>query len=140
MDTVNRVVPRLIESGRYIRPTLGITANDDVSERLLEEMGVSGVLVLRVQSGSAAHKAGLRGTRVTTNGGIVAGDVILAIEGVPVARIGDLIDRLEGFNIGDRVELQIYRDGSRQTVFAVLGPGKSRATGSLSAPDISPRA
>jgi S1-C subfamily serine protease len=140
VDTVNRVVPRLIESGRYIRPTLGITADDDVSERLLEEMGVSGVMVLRVQAGSAAEKAGLRGTRVTAGGGIVAGDVILSVEGIPVTGARDLIDRLERFEIGDRVQLQIYRNGADQSVSVVLSPGNSRSTGGLSKPGDFPRA
>jgi S1-C subfamily serine protease len=139
VDTVNRVVPRLIESGRYVRPTLGITADDDVSERLLEELGVSGVLVLRVQTGSAADRAGLRGTRVTTDGGVIAGDVILAVEGIPVTNVRDLIDLLEAFNVGDRVELRIYRNGSDKTVSAVLGPSKSRATGRRNSPGVFPR-
>jgi len=140
VDTVNRVVPHLIESGRYIRPTLGITADDDVSERLLEEMGVSGVLVLRVQTGSAADRAGLRGTRVTTDGRVIAGDVILAVEGIPVTSVRDLIDQLEGFSIGDRVELRIFRNGAGKTVSAVLGPSKSRAgTAGLNRPGVSPR-
>ncbi len=138
VDTVNRVVPHLIDSGRYIPPTLGITADDDVSEPLLDEMGVSGVLVLRVLSGSAADKAGLRGTRVTTDGGVIPGDVILALEGVPVSSIHDLVDRLERFNIGDRVELQIYRNGSTQKVSAVLGASRSRATGGVPGSGILP--
>jgi S1-C subfamily serine protease len=132
VDTVNRVVPHLIESGRYIRPTLGITADDDVSERFLEEMGVSGVLVLRVQAGSAADRAGMRGTRVRTDGGIIAGDVILSVEGAPVASVRDLVDRLERFDIGDRVQLQIYRNGASQSVSVMLGPSKSSRTGGLS--------
>jgi S1-C subfamily serine protease len=138
VDTVNRVVPHLIAHGRYIRPTLGITADDDISERLLGEMGVSGVLVLRVQPGSAAARAGLQGTRVRSDGEIIAGDVILAVEGIPVTSVGNLIDRLEQYSIGDRVELQIYRNGSRQTVTAVLGPGSSRATGVRNSPGIFP--
>jgi len=140
VDTVNRVVPHLIASGQYIRPTLGIMADDDISERLLTELGVSGVLVLRVEVGSAANRAGLRGTRVTTGGGVIVGDVILAIEGVPVSSVRDLIDRLEGFNIGDRVALQIHRDGVGQTVSAVLGPSTTRAAnGRLNRTDAFPR-
>ena len=138
VDTVNRVVPHLIEHGRYIRPTLGITADDDISERLLEEMGVTGVLVLRVQTGTAAERAGLRGTRVTSDGGIVAGDVILAVDGRSVTRVSELMDRLEHLEIGDRVELTIYRNGARQTVSAVLGASRARATGALGTPGTFP--
>jgi len=139
VDTVNRVVPHLIADGRYVRPTLGITVDDDISKRLLEEMGVEGVLVLRVQAGSAAETAGLRGTRVTAEGDVVAGDVILAVEGRTVSEVGELIDRLEQFEIGDRVELRIYRNGIKQTVSVVLGAGGSRATSARSSPDTFPR-
>lgn len=132
VDTVNRVVPHLIESGRYVRPTLGITADDDLSKRLLEELEVSGVLVLEVQRGTAADRAGLRGTRVTPDGGVIAGDVIQAVEGRPVTRVDELIDILDQFDIGDRVELKIYRDRTSQTVSAVLGPSRSRTTGGVS--------
>jgi len=129
VDTVNRVVPHLIAHGRYVRPTLGITSDDEISKRLLEDMGVSGVLVLRVQAGSAADKAGLRGTRVTEDGGLIVGDVIIAVEASPVTGINALIDRLEQFNIGDRVQLLIYRDGASRTVSAVLGAAESRVSG-----------
>ncbi len=61
VDTINRVVPRLIAYGRYVRPTLGILSDDDLSARLLEGTGVEGVLVLQVQPGSAAARAGLEG-------------------------------------------------------------------------------
>ena len=125
VDTVNRVVPHLIANGRYIRPSLGITADDDISERLLEDLGFSGVLVLRVRAGSAADKAGLRGTRLKADGGIIAGDVIVEVAGSPVTGINELIDRLEQFNIGDQVKLLIYRNGARRTVSAVLGAAES---------------
>jgi len=138
VDTVNRVVPYLIEHGRYIRPSLGIRVDDDISERLLEELGVAGVLVLRVETGSAADKAGLRGTRVTAEGGIIMGDVILAVDGRPVTKVSELIDRLEQFDIGDRVELEIYRNGISQTVSVVLGGGGSRSTSAYNISAIPP--
>ena len=138
VDTVNRVVPHLIEHGRYIRPVLGIMGDDDVSERLLAEMGVTGILVLRVHRGSAADRAGLRGTRVTADGEVIAGDVIQAVNGRSVASISELIDRLEDFEVGDRVELRIYRDGISETIPAVLGAGQSRRSGSLGVPGTVP--
>ena len=135
VDAVNRVIPHLIEHGRYIRPTLGIIVDDDISERLLEETGITGVLVLRVQSGSAADRAGLRGTRVTADGEIITGDVILAVDGRSVTSVRELIDRLEQFNIGDRVEITIHRDGASQPVSIVLGAAGSRVISFLRTPD-----
>ncbi len=129
VDTVNRIVPDLIAHGRYIRPTLGIVADDDVGERLLDEMGIEGVLVLRVAQGSAAGRAGLRGTKVTRDGGVIVGDIILAVDGEPVRGVQDLIDLFQRRGIGDRVELLIYRDGATRTVPAILGGGSPGAAG-----------
>jgi S1-C subfamily serine protease len=121
VDTVNRIVPHLIAYGRYIRPSLGITADDDVSERLLKGTGISGVLVLQVEAGSAADRAGLEGIRGTTDGGVVPGDVIIAVDDRPVERAGQLIDVLERYSVGDRVELTIHRNGAIQRLPVVLG-------------------
>ncbi|MCC4119051.1 S1C family serine protease, partial [Aromatoleum toluclasticum] len=63
VDTVMRVVPQLIKHGLYVRPVQGIQIDEDVNARLLEELEVEGVVVLRVMPGSAADKAGLRGIR-----------------------------------------------------------------------------
>ena len=59
VDTVNRVVPQIIASGRYIRPALGIEADEELNRRLSEFFKIQGVVILRVQEGSAAAAAGL---------------------------------------------------------------------------------
>jgi S1-C subfamily serine protease len=129
VDTVNRIVPRLIAYGRYIRPSLGITADDGLSARLLQGSGVSGVLILRVEAGSAADRARLRGTRITTDGTLIPGDVIIEVDGKAVKTIGQLIDLLEGYNVGDRVELTIRRDGASKRLPVVLGRSAQGASG-----------
>ncbi len=133
VDTVNRVVPRLVAEGGYVRPTLGITVDDEMSERLLEGTGVAGVLVLRVQPGSAAEAAGLKGTTVIPEGGVLLGDVILAVDGKPAVDVDGLVALLEGYGVGDEVELVIYRGGEVMTVPVVLGAsGPPRARGGTS--------
>jgi len=127
VDTVNRIVPDLIAHGRYLRPTLGISADDGISARLLEKLGVSGVLVLKVESGSAADRAGLRGTKVTRNGDLLVGDVLMAVNDDPVDDVDTLVDVLERYQIGDRVILTIYRSGSVLQVPAVLGGSGSQS-------------
>ena len=120
VDTVNRVVPHLLAYGAYLRPTLGIAADDDISEAIGRELGVEGVLVLRVEAGSAAQKAGLRGTRVTQGGEVVPGDIILAVEDEPVQRVGALVDLLERFRVGDEIRFAVYREGEIRQVSATL--------------------
>ncbi|MBF0371358.1 MAG: trypsin-like peptidase domain-containing protein [Magnetococcales bacterium] len=120
VDTVNRVVPVLIAKGRYQRPSLGVTANDEVSRRILSEFDVDGVLVLDVTSGSAAERAGLRATRIRYRE-IILGDVILTVDGKPVATVEDLQKRMGDKSIGDSVNLTIWRRGERLRLSAVLG-------------------
>lgn len=111
VDTVNKVVPGLIDYGRYIRPTLGISASDDLSSRLLSGLDVEGILILRVAPGSAAQRAGLRATQVTAGGSIVLGDVIQAIDGRAVRRFDQLSSRLDDYRVGDAVRVSLWRNG-----------------------------
>ncbi len=122
VDTVNRVVPRLIAYGRYITPSLGVVADNDISERVTDRLGVQGLLVLRVDKGSPADKAGLRGTFVTRDGDVVPGDVIQAVDGTPVRTIGDLMDSMEPYSLGDRLEVTVHREGSTTKLPLVLHP------------------
>lgn len=126
VDTINRVVPRLIAYGRYIRPTLGVLSDDDLSARLLEGTGIRGVLVLQVQKGSPAARAGLEGAVIDAGGDWIDGDVILAVDSVAVDSVGGLIDILDGHAVGDVVRLSVYRRGQVVTLEAVLGPGSSK--------------
>lgn len=127
VDAVNRVVPNLIAHGRYLRPSLGVMADDEISTRLLESTGLAGVVVLRVEAESAAARAGLEGTQVTADGAVIVGDVILAVDDRPVTRVGELIDVLENYTIGDRVDLIVYRRGEVRTIPVVLGSSSTPA-------------
>ncbi len=112
VDTANRVVPQLIAAGRYVRPTLGIRANDEISAAVGTELGVEGVLVLAIDPGSAAERAGVRASRVSRDGGLVPGDFIQAVDGTPIRSVGELIDILERHRPGDAVELGFHREGA----------------------------
>jgi S1-C subfamily serine protease len=123
VDTVNRVVPQLIKTGKYLRPALGIQVDEGLNERASALLNVKGVIVLRVTPGSAAAAAGLKGATVSADGSIVPGDIITGVEGKPVASVGQLLGRLDDFKIGDAVKLQVLRDGRQQDVLVTLQPG-----------------
>lgn len=123
VDTVNRVVPQLIAKGRYIRPSLGITVDENINRSVTSQLQVEGVLVLKVTPGSPAERAGLRPTRVGGRGEIIPGDVITAVEGKAVKNVQDLLARLDERRIGDRVTLGLWRDGGMIRVEAVLEGG-----------------
>lgn len=123
VDTVNRVVPKLIAFGRYIRPVLGVEMDNAISRQVVEKLNTRGVLILHVTQGSAADNAGLRGTKVTRSDEIILGDIIQSIDGREVNDVEEITDILDEYNIGDRVILEIYRDGKTQQVETLLaGP------------------
>jgi S1-C subfamily serine protease len=120
VDTVNRVVPQLIAEGRYVRPALGIGVDDDINRAISEQLGIEGVAVVRVEPGSAAEAAGLRGVRLDRDGGLVPGDVILAIDGETVDSVSRLLSVLDEYRIGDTVTLRVWRSGRERQISASL--------------------
>lgn len=109
---VNRVVPQIISTGKMIRPGLGITL---ANRRLTQELGLEGVMVLKVLPGSSAAKAGLRGATQVREG-LVLGDIILAVNGKPVKDYDGLRDELERHEVGQMVSLTLMRDAANVDV------------------------
>ena len=64
-------MPQIISKGKVLRPGLGVTL---ANRSLTRDLGLEGVLVLKVVSGSSAEQAGLRGTSQVGDG-LVLGDV-----------------------------------------------------------------
>ncbi|SEQ65066.1 DegP2 peptidase. Serine peptidase. MEROPS family S01B [Solimonas aquatica] len=122
VDTVMRVVPELIKNGRYLRPTLGIQADEELNRRLSAATGVHGVFVLRVQADSAAEKAGLKGVQMH-EGSIEPGDIITEVEGKSVDNLSRLLTRLDDFKVGDNVRLTVRNGERTREVSVTLQPG-----------------
>jgi S1-C subfamily serine protease len=122
VDTVNRVVPQLIATGRYAPPTLGIESDPRV-DALAAARGIVGVVVLGVARGSAAERAGLRPAQTAPDGRIAIGDVITALDGVRIANTAALLADLAARIPGETVEVAILRDGAEMTLEAALDPG-----------------
>jgi S1-C subfamily serine protease len=81
------------------------------------------VLVLKVTPRSTAEEAGLRGVRRGTNGSMVPGDVIVAVDGRPVQTVAQLFARLDHHQVGDAVRLSLLRDGRKLDVAVTLQAG-----------------
>ena len=122
VDTVMRVVPQLIANGRYTRPALGIESDEEFNDRLKRASGIDGVFILSVEPGSAAERVGLVGVQRTRRG-ILPGDVIVALNSRPVSRLGDLLARLDDFQVGQKVQLTLLRAGEERNVSVELQPG-----------------
>jgi S1-C subfamily serine protease len=123
VDTVNRVVPQLISRGKYIRPGLGITVDDKLNDRLTGMMDITGVVILNVSPGSAAAVAGLKGAKISRNGSITPGDIIVALDDQPIVSVEELLSRLDNYKVGDIVQITILRKDNEITVPVTLQAG-----------------
>ncbi|WP_246221593.1 S1C family serine protease [Marichromatium bheemlicum] len=134
VDTINRVVPRLIAQGRYLRPTLGIVTNRALSERIGALLGTAGVVVVKVDPGSPAAAAGLRSALVSRAGELVAADLIIAAAGRRVRSLDDLLDVLDNYAPGNHIEIEVVRGGERLSLSVTLGEGIPRVGAGLPRP------
>lgn len=128
VDALNRVVPQLIRSGRVERVGLGVAVYSEAQVQRWRDAGVTGlerpgVLIRSVEPGSAADAAGLRGNQYDQGTGeFVLGDLIVALDGQPIATVADLTTALKGRSDGDVVTLSIVRDGVPQDLSVTLRP------------------
>jgi S1-C subfamily serine protease len=107
IDTVKSIVNTLIKDGKVIRPILGISYLESKQARAL---GIArGVLVLDVPPGSAAEKAGIKGTRRSETGLVEIGDIIVQVGDTVINTEANLFEALEDCKPGDFVELKVLR-------------------------------
>lgn len=119
VDTVNRIVPRILREGRVERAGLGVNLGPDLWAR---DAALEGAVVAVVQPGSSAARAGLLGASETSEGELLLGDVIQALDGTPIRRSEDLYHALESYKVGDEVSLTVSRptrDGRVQQELSV---------------------
>ena len=106
------VMDTLIKGGKVRRGQLGITVGKitpDVASKLGINVG-KGVVVVQVQPGSAAERAGLK-----------KGDVITAFNGGEVVDANTFRNKVASTPPGTEVTLTIQRDGREQQLRATLG-------------------
>ena len=118
-DEVNRIVPRLIRDGRFLRPTLGIGAGNAALHRALNLP--KGVALIQVVPGGPAARTGLQPFRRGTRGEVLAGDVITAVNDEPLADLDDMLTQFERRQPGETVTLTVWRAGQTRKVSVVLG-------------------
>ena len=117
-DEVNRIVPRLIKDGRFVRPALGVTAGPTNLQRVLNLP--KGVVVVQVGAGTPASRAGLQPFRRGNRGEVVMGDVITAINDEPVSDLDGMLSHLERRQPGETVTLTVWRGGQVRKQSVVL--------------------
>jgi len=126
-NTVKNAAAQLLRNGKVAHAYLGIVPQTITSE-LAQSYKLpvnSGVLVARVTRRSAASRAGLKAgrTQVVVAGETYAlgGDIIVSLDGTPVATIDELRDTVAAHKPGDKVKLVIYRGVKKTSVHVTLG-------------------
>ena len=125
VNTIQRVVPDLIEHGRVLRPVIGIASVHE-SER--------GLKIIDVTPGGPAQRAGLRGFRLVRSrerrGGFILdqtyldrdhADLIVAVDGRHITTGDELLEIVESKQPGDRLVVRVLRDGRHLDVTVTLG-------------------
>ena len=113
VDTVKKVVPELIRFGKVTKAGLGVSFLPDEYAR---RSRVEGVVVMEVQPGTPAAKAGLQGLSRDRYGRWLINDMIAAIDKTQVKTYDDLFTALENYKIGDTVTLTVERSGKARPV------------------------
>jgi S1-C subfamily serine protease len=127
VNIIKRVVPVLIEKGKYDYPYLGISALPEVSLIEQEALGLSsslGAYVTSVSPGGPADtagiKAGSRSSKITNL--LAGGDLVVAIDGRPINTFGELLSYLmANKNPGDQIMLTVLRGNEKKEVNLTLG-------------------
>lgn len=111
INMVRKITDDFMKFGSVQRAVLGISMMDN-SEDLKNELKLStseGVYIGEVVSGGAADEAGVK-----------KGDVLLSINGVKVAKGTAVQEQVSQYRPGDKVELEVNRDGKVLKLKAVL--------------------
>jgi S1-C subfamily serine protease len=108
-STTRRIISSLMSEGRFRRAYLGIAGGPrPLPPRVARDVGRdAGVEVVEIVAGSPAAKAGLRPE-----------DLILDVDGEPVASARDLQRLMAGETIGREIAIRVFRDGQVLTLRA----------------------
>ncbi|MGA2639828.1 MAG: trypsin-like peptidase domain-containing protein [Spirochaetia bacterium] len=104
----------LEEKGSVPRPYLGVRSQEvpltKAVKELLKARQDTGLLLVFVESGSAAERAGLE-----------VGDILVGIAGVAVADHEQLVTAISEHGAGSKIEMQVVRGGALRSVSVTIG-------------------
>jgi len=108
INNVMDIVQSIIEKGYISKPYMGVSVVS-VSEEAQAYGIPAGAAVQVVAEGGPAEKAGLE-----------VGDVVVEADGTEITSSSDLVAVVKQSQIGDSLELRIFRQGQEQTVTVVI--------------------
>lgn len=128
VDTLKRVVPQLIATGRFVRPDMGITRVHQTE---------AGLVIATLSAGGPAERAGLRGFRLVKEqkrrGPFVVeerridrsqADLIIALDGEKVATADELLNIIERHKPEDEILVTVVRGGQTLHIPLRLAAGE----------------
>jgi Do/DeqQ family serine protease len=107
INMAKQILNDLIKTGKVVRPWLGLSVQD-LTPEMVEHFKVKekeGVLVGQVHPNTGAEKAGLQ-----------SGDIIKSVDDKPVKNVNELIKEIQKKKVGQKVKLNLIRDGKPLTV------------------------
>ena len=110
---INDAIPiyqELIKNGKIARPYVGISGIDLDEATAIRNNLVKGIYVDSVLENSPAEKANIK-----------AGDIIVKFDGKAISTMDELNEIKNTKNIGDTVEITLYRKNKEMSVSVVLG-------------------
>jgi len=132
INTAKAVLNDLVTLGRVRRPALGVSTIP-IGPELAEQVGLPvdfGLLIVKVQAGGAAERAGLRGGNERAYLGnipiMLGGDLIVAIDGENVQDQQDLAQVMNAHRAGDSVKVTVYRGKQKMEVTVTLGEAREQ--------------
>ena len=134
-DIADNITKQLISAGKVTRGYLGVTIQN-VTPEIGESLGISakqGALVNDIVSGGPAEK-----------GGVMAGDVVMKVNGKDITSASDLTRQVAVARAGEAIKLEVLRGGKRIPLSVVSGvrPAEAALTpgdGTEDAPNQTPR-
>jgi serine protease Do/serine protease DegQ len=127
-NMVRQISDQLLEFGEVRRAYLGVQMQD-ITPELANAFGIDvqeGAVVTQVVPESAAEEAGLK-----------IGDVITAVDGTRLINADSLRNSIGLMMVGQKVELEILRDGDSQTLTAKVKPTRQVETNGTVHPKLS---
>jgi serine protease DegQ len=112
VTTVKTVMESIISTGQVIRGWIGVEPQD-ITPELAESFGLmkkSGTIIAGVLKDGPADKAGMR-----------PGDILLAVEGKPVADTADMLNLISQLKPGSKTKMTVMRKNQESMIDVIIG-------------------
>ncbi|GGY75969.1 DegQ family serine endoprotease [Pseudoduganella plicata] len=121
IDLATRIKDQIVATGKVVHARLGVTVQE-VNQSFADSFGLptpEGALVANIQPGSPGEQAGLK-----------PGDVIRSVNGQKIVASGDLPAMVALAKPGDKLTMDVWRQGKAVTLTGKLGNANDRVLAS----------